>query len=238
MYQCFPCGLCLCFFLWSRPCPLMYPKSFIILLFIFRSVTRMTVSPSVLRAVLVSTCCLRIIIHSILFYSIIKCPGWRVSYIIKLSIQFSSVAQLCLTLCKPMDCSTPGFPIHHQLLELTPKLMSIESVMPSNHLILCRPLPPSVFPTIRVFSKESVLHIRWPKYWSFSFSISPSSEYLGLISFRMDWFDLVEVQGTLKSLLQHHSSKASILRLSAFFIVQLLHSSCLLPTHHCFLHMV
>ena len=119
MYQCFPCGLCLCFFLWSRPCPLMYPKSFIILLFIFRSVTRMTVSPSVLRAVLVSTCCLRIIIHSILFYSIIKCPGWRVSYIIKLSIQFSSVAQLCLTLCKPMDCSTPGFPIHHQLPQLT-----------------------------------------------------------------------------------------------------------------------
>ena len=90
-----------------------------ILLFIFRSVTRMTISPSVLRAVLVSTCCLRIIIHSILFYSIIKCPGWRVNYITKLSIQLSSVAQLCLTLCKPMDCSTPGFPVHHQLLELT-----------------------------------------------------------------------------------------------------------------------
>ena len=96
MYQYFSCGLCLCFFLWSRLCPLMYPKSFMILLFIFRSVTRMTISPSVLRAVLVSTCCLRIIIHSILFYSIIKCPGWRVNYITKLSIQLSSVAQLCL----------------------------------------------------------------------------------------------------------------------------------------------
>ena len=93
------------------------------------------------------------------------------------------------------------------------KLTSIKSVMPSNHLILCRPLlhPPSIFPSIRVFSSESVLHIRWPKYWSFSFSISPSSEYSGLISFRMDWLDLLAVQGTLKSLLQHHSSKASIL---------------------------
>ena len=105
------------------------------------------------------------------------------------------------------------------------KLMSIESVMPSNHLILYRPLllPPSVFPSIRVFSSESVLPIRWWKYWSFSFSISPSNEYSGLISFRMDWLDLLAVQGTLKSLLQHHSSKASILRHSAFFIVQLSH---------------
>ena len=102
------------------------------------------------------------------------------------------------------------------------KLMSIESVMPSNHLILCFPLLlPSVFPSIRVFSSESVLWIRWPKYWSFSFSISPSNEYSGLISFRMEWLDLLAVQGTLKSLLQHHSSKASILRRSAFFIVQL-----------------
>ena len=103
--------------------------------------------------------------------------------------------------------------------------MSIESVMPSNHLILCCPLllPPSVFPRIRVFSRESVLHIRWPKYWSFSFSISPSNEYSGLISFRMDWLDHLAVQGTLKSLLQHHSSKASILQHSAFFIVQLSH---------------
>ena len=153
-------------FLWSRLCPLMYPKSFIILLFIFRSVTRMTLSPSVLRAVLVSTCCLRIIIHSILFHSIIKCPGWGVNYIIKLSIQFSSVAQSCLTLCKPMDCNMPGFPVHYQLLEITPKLMSLESVMPSSHLILCHPLllPPSVFPSIRVFSTKSLLCIRWPKY--------------------------------------------------------------------------
>ena len=105
------------------------------------------------------------------------------------------------------------------------KLMSIESVMPSNHLILCYPLllPPSIFPSIRVFSNESVLHIRWQNYWSFSFSISPSNEYSGLISFRMDWFDLLAVQGTLKSLFQHHSSKASILQLSAFFIVQLSH---------------
>ena len=105
------------------------------------------------------------------------------------------------------------------------RLMSTESVMPSNHLILCHPplLLPSIFPSIRVFSKESVLHIRWPKYWSFSFSISPSSVYSGLISFMMDWLDLLAVQGTLKSLLQHHSSKASILQCLAFFIVQLSH---------------
>ena len=103
--------------------------------------------------------------------------------------------------------------------------MSIESVMPSNHLILCRPLllPPSIFPSIRVFSNVSVLHIRWPKYWSFSFSISLSNGHSGLISFRMDWLDLLAVQGTRKSLLQHHSSKASILRCSVFFIVQLSH---------------
>ena len=103
--------------------------------------------------------------------------------------------------------------------------MSIESVMPSNHLILCLPLllPPSNFLSIRVFSNESLLHIRWPKYWSFSFSISPSNEYAGLISFRMDWLDLLAVQGTLKSLLQHHSSKASVLWLLAFFMVQHLH---------------
>ena len=103
--------------------------------------------------------------------------------------------------------------------------MSIESVMPSGHLILCRPLLllPSIFPSIRVFSDESALHIRWPKYWSFSFSISPTSEHPGLISFRMDWLDLLAVQGTLKSLLQHHSSKVPILQRSAFFIVQLSH---------------
>ena len=105
------------------------------------------------------------------------------------------------------------------------KLISIESVTPSNHLILCHPLllPPSVFPSIRVFSNESILHIRWPKYCSFSFSISPSNEYSGLISFRIELYDLLTVQGTLKSLLQHHSSKALILRRSAFFIVQLSH---------------
>ena len=104
-------------------------------------------------------------------------------------------------------------------------LLSIESVIPSNHLILCHPLllPPSIFPSIRVFSNELVLHIRWPKYWNFSFNISPSNEYSGLISFRMDWLDLLSVQGTLKSLVQHHSSKASILQHSAFFIVQLSH---------------
>ena len=108
----------------------------------------------------------------------------------------------------------------HSLL----KLMSIESVMPSNHLILCHPLfLPSLFPSIKVFSDESVLHIRWPKYWSFSFSISPSNEYSGLISFRIDWLDFLAVQGTLKSLLQHLSSKASILWCSAFFMVQLPH---------------
>ena len=118
-------------------------------------------------------------------------------------LQFSSVAQSCLTLCDPMDCSTPGFPVHHQLLEL--KLMSIESVMPFNHLTLCRPLllPPSIFPSIRVFSDESVLCMKWPKYWSFSFSLSPSNEYSGLIFFRIDWLDLLAVQGILKSLLQH-----------------------------------
>ena len=111
------------------------------------------------------------------------------------------------------------------------KLMSIESVMPSSHLILFRPLLlPSIFPSIRVFSNESVLRIRWPKYWSFSFSISPSNEYSGLISFRMDWLDLLAVQGTLKSLLQHHSSKPSILRCSAFFIVQLSHPYMIIQT--------
>ena len=106
-----------------------------------------------------------------------------------------------------------------------PKLMSIESVMPSNHLILCRPLLllPSIFPRIRVFSNESVLHIRWPKYWSFNFNISPSNEYSGLISFRMDWFDLLAIQGTLKILLQYHSSKASVPQRSDFFIVQFSH---------------
>ena len=117
-----------------------------------------------------------------------------------------------------------------------PKLRSIESVIPSNHLILCCPLLllPSIFPNIRVFSNESALHIRWPKYWSFSFSISPSNEYSGLISLRIDWFDLLAVQGTLKSLFQHHSPKASILWHSAFFIVQLSHLYMTTGKNHSF----
>ena len=127
------------------------------------------------------------------------------------------------------NSATPWTAAHQASLSITNsrsllRLMSIESVMPSNYIILSHPLLlPSIFPSIRVFSNESVLCIRWPKYWSFSFSISPSNEYSGLISFRIDWFDLLTVQGTLKSLLQHHSSKASILRYSAFFIVQLSH---------------
>ena len=139
------------------------------------------------------------------------------------SVQFSSVSQSCPTLGNPMNHSTPGLPVHHQLGS-PPKPMSIVSVMPSNHLILCHPLLllPSVFFSIRVFSTESILHIRWPKYWSFSFNISPSNEHPGR-TFRMDWLDLLAVQGTLKSLLQHPSSKASILRCSAFFMVQLSH---------------
>ena len=135
-----------------------------------------------------------------------------------------SVSQSCLTLCNPMNLSTPGLPVHHQLPECT-QLRCIKSVMPSSHLILCRPLVllPPIPPSVRVFSNESTLRMRWPKYWSFSFSISPSKEYPGLISFRMDWLDLFAVQGTLKSLLQHHSSKTSICQRSAFFTVQLLH---------------
>ena len=131
----------------------------------------------------------------------------------------SSVQSLShVRFCDLMDCSTWGFPVHHQLLELT-QLMSIELVMPSNRLIICGPLlfQPSIFPSIRVFSNESVLCIRCPKYWSFNFSISPSNEYSGLISFRMDWLDLLVVLKTLKSLLQCHSSKVSILQCSAFF---------------------
>ena len=132
----------------------------------------------------------------------------------------TSVAQSCLTLCNPMNCSMPGLQsITSSRSSL--KLMSIESVMPSSHLILCHSLLllPPIPPSIRAFSNESTLHMRWPKYWSFSFSISPSNKYSGLFSFRIDWLDLLEVQGTLKSLLQHHSSKASILQRSAFFTV-------------------
>ena len=135
-----------------------------------------------------------------LFFSFLITSKVKFWLVLLLLYQFSSVSQSCPTVCNSMDCSTPGFPFHHQLPELL-KFMSTKSVMPSNHLIPCRPLllPPSIFPTIRVFSNESALHIRWPKYWSFSFSSSPSNEHPGLISFRMDWFDLLVVQGTLKS---------------------------------------
>ena len=137
--------------------------------------------------------------------------------------QFSSVQFSCSVVSnslRPHGCQTSLSITNSQSLFT---LMSVESVMPSNHLILCRPLilPPSIFP--RIFSYESVLHIRWPKYWSFSFNISPSNEHPGLISFRMNWLDLLAVQGTVKSLLQHHSSKASVLWHSAFFMVQLSH---------------
>ena len=139
-----------------------------------------------------------------------------------MGVQFSSVAQSCPTLCNSMTIA------HQASLSITnsqspPKPMCIESVMPFNHLILCHPLLLPILPSIRVFSNESTLGIRWPKYWSFSFNISPSNEHPGLISFRMDSLDLLAVQGTLKSLLQHRSSKALILRCSAFFIVQLSH---------------
>ena len=138
-------------------------------------------------------------------------------YLSYLDMQFSSVAQACPTLCDPKDCSAPGLPVHHQLQEFTQT--HVHWVGDAIHLILCHPLllPPSIFPSLRVFSNESVLCFRWPKYWSFRFSISPSNEYSGLISFRMDWLDLLAVQGTLKSLLQHHSSKASILQLSFLY---------------------
>ena len=151
------------------------------------------------------------------------------------SVQFSSVTQLCPTLCNPMDCSTPGFPVHHQLPEPTQTHVHHigDAIQPSHPL----PFPfsfslPSIFPSIRVFSNESALCTRWPKYWSFRFSTSPSSEYSGLISFGIDWFDLLAVQGTLESLLQNHSSKAPILQRSAFFIVQL--SNPYMTTNHSF----
>ena len=137
------------------------------------------------------------------------------------SVQFSSVSQSYPTLCDPMDCSMPGFPVHYQFPEFTQSHVHWvgDAIQPSH--LLSSPSPPAFnLSSVRVFSNESVLRIRWPKYCSFSFSISPSNEYSGLISFRRDWFDLLAVQGTLKSLLQHHSSKTSILRCSAFFIVQ------------------
>ena len=140
-------------------------------------------------------------------------------------LQFSSVAQSCLTLCDPMHLSNQAS-LSTTNFQSSLKLMSIQSVMPSSHLILCRPLLllPPILPSIRVFSNESTLRMGWPKYWSFSFSISPSNEHPGLVSFRMDGLDLLAVQGTLKSLFQHHNSKPSILRCSAFFTVLLSHS--------------
>ena len=131
---------------------------------------------------------------------------------------------MCPTLCDPMNRSPPGLPVHHQLPEFTQTHVHRVSdiIQPSHPLSSPSPLPP-IPPSIGVFSNESTLHIRWPKYWSFCFKISPTNEYPGLISFRMDWLDLLAVQGTLKSLLQHHSSKAAILRCSAFFAVQLSH---------------
>ena len=139
-------------------------------------------------------------------------------------VQFSSVAQSCLTICDPMDCKTPNFPVHHQVPEFTQTHVYCvsDAIQPSHPL--SSPSPPiSIFSSIRVFSNESVHHIKWPKYWSISFSISPSNEYSGLISFRMDWLDLLAIQETLKSLIQYHRSQASILWCSAFFIVQLSH---------------
>ena len=135
-----------------------------------------------------------------------------------------STAKSCLTLCNPMDCCTPGFPIPHYLPDFA-QLRSIESVMLSNHFIPhCPPLLLRLISlSIRIFSNESAVCIKWPKYWNFSFSISSSDEYLGLISYKIDWFDLLAVQGTLKSLIQHHTSKASILQCSVFLMVQLLH---------------
>ena len=146
------------------------------------------------------------------------------SIVKEISQSVSSVAQLCPTLCDPMNCSRPGFLVYHQLLELAQTHVHgvSDAIQPSHPLLSPSPTTFNIS-RIRVFSNESALHIRWPKYWSFSFSISPSNEYSGLISFRMDWLDLLAVQGTLKSFLQHHSSKASILRRSAFFIVQLSH---------------
>ena len=138
-----------------------------------------------------------------------------------LTRQFSSVAQSCRTLCDPTDCSRPGLPVHHQLPELAQTRVHPTISTSVDPFSSC-----SIFPSIRVFSNESALHIRWPKYWSFSFSISPTNEYSGLISFWMDWLDLLAVQGTLKSLLQHHSSKASILSVLSF-----LYSSTLTSIH-------
>ena len=145
------------------------------------------------------------------------------------------VAKMCRILCNPVECSTPGFPVLHYLLEFAQTHVhwvgdAIQQSYPLSPLLLL----PSIFPNIWVFSNEPALHIRWPKYWSFSFSISPSNEYLGLTSFRIDWFDLLALQGTLKSFLQHHSSKASILWRTAFFTVQISHSYMTTGKNHSF----
>ena len=156
---------------------------------------------------------------------IIKIPVLRhESESVSCSVQFSSVAQSCPTLCDLMNCSIPGLPVHHHLPEFTQTHVHQvgDAIQPSHTLSSPSPLV-SIPPSIRVFSNESTLHMRWPKYWSFSFSIIPSKEIPGLIFFRMDWLDLLAIQGTLKSLLQHHTSKASIFQCSAFFIVQLSH---------------
>ena len=143
------------------------------------------------------------------------CKKWCSTSLI---IQFSSVTQLCPTLCNPTIYSTPGLPVHHQLAEfIQTHVHRVGDAIQPSHPLSALLLPPSIFPSVRVFSSKSAHCIRWPKYWSFSYSISPSNEPSGLISFRMDWLDLLAVQGTLKSLLQHHSSKSSILRHSAFF---------------------
>ena len=145
---------------------------------------------------------------------------WRAA----LSVQFSSVAQSCPTLCDPMNCSTPGLPVHHRLQEFTQTHVHLVSDAIQSSHPLSSPFPPApIPPSMRVFPSESTLYMGWPKYWSFSFSIIPSKEHPGLMSFRTDWLDLLAVQGILKSLLQHHSSKASILQCSAFFTVQLSH---------------
>ena len=162
------------------------------------------------------------LLQSILGIGKSKKRNWGRKYFKELS-QFSSVAQSCLTLCDPMNRSTPGLPVYHQLPKFTQThvLWVSDAIQPSHPL--SSPSPPAPNPSIRVFSNESTLRMTWPKYWSFSFSISPSNEHPRLISFRMDWLDLLAVQGTLKSLLQHYRSKASILRHSAFFTAQLSH---------------
>ena len=164
----------------------------------------------------------------------LKSPALAVRFLTASLVQFSLVAQLWPTLLDPMDCSTPGLPVHCQFPEFTlTHVLWVNAIQPSHPL--SSPSPPAFnLSCIRVFSNESVLCIRWPKYWSFSFSINPSNEYSGLISFSMDWLDLLAVQGTLKSLLQHHNSKASILRHSAFFIVQHLHPYMATGKNHSF----